>query len=366
MTHWKLGAGIAALMLATSPVIADRADAGERQSGASDGSAWNEDIYVKGEGGWIFRQDTDIEGPVEADLDMDDGWVGGVAVGTEFKPQWRAELGATYETLDTDAADNAAVLGGDVDTYTVMATVYRDFDIGHDRVQPFVGAGVGAARISPDFTVTLPGGPFQADETQTNFAWQVTAGVGVDVTHNLVADLRYRYLDAGKYDIDQLEADYRNHAVLAGLRYTFGADAPVRTPAPTPVPAAAQPAPPPPPAPAPVLPRTQREIVYFPLDSARITPTEQDKIDRAAAATRTRTAEVVRIEGHTDTTGPSDYNLRLSERRAQAVRNALIAQGVPASLIVIEAKGESDLRVNTTDGVASRENRRSEIVIKFE
>ena len=71
----------------------------------------------------------------------------------------------------------------------------------------------------------------------------------------------------------------------------------------------------------------------------------------------------VSIAGHTDTSGASAYNQRLSQRRADIVGEALVARGIDASLISEEAKGETDLAKATRDGVREPLNRRSEVVI---
>jgi OOP family OmpA-OmpF porin len=71
----------------------------------------------------------------------------------------------------------------------------------------------------------------------------------------------------------------------------------------------------------------------------------------------------VSIAGHTDTSGASAYNQRLSQRRADVVGQALIARGIDASLITEEAKGETELAKATRDGVREPLNRRSEVVI---
>jgi OOP family OmpA-OmpF porin len=82
----------------------------------------------------------------------------------------------------------------------------------------------------------------------------------------------------------------------------------------------------------------------------------------AAAAIKKR--GYVTVIGHTDTTGTDDYNMRLSDRRAAAVRDALIAQGVYAKMIKLKAMGEKDLAVPTADGVREPKNRRAQILIE--
>ena len=66
--------------------------------------------------------------------------------------------------------------------------------------------------------------------------------------------------------------------------------------------------------------------------------------------------------GHTDTSGPESYNMALSLRRANAVKDALVRDGVPAQAIVVIGKGESQPLTPTGDGVREPQNRRVEIV----
>jgi outer membrane protein OmpA-like peptidoglycan-associated protein len=101
--------------------------------------------------------------------------------------------------------------------------------------------------------------------------------------------------------------------------------------------------------------------VYFAFDRADVTP-EGAKILRAAAKSA-MAGNLARIEvvGHTDTVGPVAYNQRLSERRATAVKQALLADGVPADTIEAHGVGKAGLAVPTPDGVREPKNRRVEI-----
>lgn len=67
------------------------------------------------------------------------------------------------------------------------------------------------------------------------------------------------------------------------------------------------------------------------------------------------------VSGYTDTVGEASANRRLSCRRAQAVRDLLVRQGVPPSYIALFAFGEERPRLSTEDEVAEARNRRVEI-----
>jgi len=72
----------------------------------------------------------------------------------------------------------------------------------------------------------------------------------------------------------------------------------------------------------------------------------------------------VTATGHTDKSGPDDYNMALSLRRANAVKDALVRDGVPAGVISVVGRGESQPLVPTADGVREPQNRRVEIVLQ--
>jgi peptidoglycan-associated lipoprotein len=78
---------------------------------------------------------------------------------------------------------------------------------------------------------------------------------------------------------------------------------------------------------------TAGDRVFFAFDRSDINAEGQQTLERQAAWLRRYPNVVVRIEGHCDERGTREYNLALGERRANAVRNVLIAAGVSASRI---------------------------------
>ena len=117
----------------------------------------------------------------------------------------------------------------------------------------------------------------------------------------------------------------------------------------------------PPPAAAPAA---KTYLVFFDFDRSDITPEAAAIIRQAAADARSMQVRVVVVTGHADRSGPTDYNQRLSERRANAVRNALVREGVPNNVIQTSGRGENDNLVQTADGVREPRNRRVEIVFR--
>ncbi len=121
--------------------------------------------------------------------------------------------------------------------------------------------------------------------------------------------------------------------------------------------------PPPPPPPAQVACATGPYIVFFDFDKSNITPEAASILDNAVSAYANPSCSNVPImlAGHTDTVGSQSYNIGLSQRRNASVQAYLTSRNVPASAISTEAFGETDLRVQTADGVRELQNRRVEI-----
>ncbi len=112
-----------------------------------------------------------------------------------------------------------------------------------------------------------------------------------------------------------------------------------------------------------ILAVTFKSDFLFDYDSATLKPGAYAEIDRIARVLVTYPQTRIRVEGHTDSTGSSQYNQMLSERRAMAVRDALVQRGVDPRRIEVIGYGETmPIATNTTE--AGRQmNRRVTVVI---
>ncbi len=140
----------------------------------------------------------------------------------------------------------------------------------------------------------------------------------------------------------------------------FVADPPPPSIPPPPMPPPPMAQTPPPPAPM----QRQDFVVYFPFDSAELTPAATSVIRAAADHNHGATGANALVVGFTDTSGSAGYNLALSKRRAKAVADALVADGVAADALNVSWKGKTDLAVATADGVREPLNRRATVVVE--
>jgi outer membrane protein OmpA-like peptidoglycan-associated protein len=102
--------------------------------------------------------------------------------------------------------------------------------------------------------------------------------------------------------------------------------------------------------------------VYFDWDKYNLTPEGMQTLNLAVQAYRSGGPVRVQVNGYDDLANSSEYSQRLSERRANAVANALEGLGVPGSDLSVRGFGQNDPTVPTNPGVREPENRRVEIV----
>ena len=130
------------------------------------------------------------------------------------------------------------------------------------------------------------------------------------------------------------------------------------------------PPPPPPPAPparaAPPAPGTKLGTVgsaYFDFNKAVVKPGKgKDVLDGVVKVMKDNPTLRVKVEGHTDSIGSDAYNQRLSEKRAQAVKDYLVREGIDPSRISTVGYGESKPVASNETESGRAQNRRAEII----
>ena len=280
---------------------------------------------------------------------------------------------------------------GQAKSNALMTNVLYDFTLGWP-ITPHIGGGVGAVQVNDSlsinsFTLHNPIGAPISPATPLSVApqtfggtllsgskwrlgYQGIAGIRYDFSPAVSFDLDYRYLgtpsktipnnSSARYPFPNgtagtnccanggFTSKYTSNNLVASITMKFGAPPP---PPPPPLP----PAPPPPPPPKVFL-------VFFDWDKYNITPEGQQIIALAAQQYKSGGSVKLQVTGYTDLSGSAGYNQRLSERRANAVANALAALGVARSDMVVTGRGMNDPRVPTAPGVREPQNRRVEIV----
>jgi outer membrane protein OmpA-like peptidoglycan-associated protein/outer membrane protein W len=101
----------------------------------------------------------------------------------------------------------------------------------------------------------------------------------------------------------------------------------------------------------------------FEFDKSTLKTKAYSKLDKIIATLKNNTDYTVSVEGYTDAIGSEDYNLKLSGRRAQAVADYLLSQGIDKSRIEIVPNGEANPIASNKTAAGRAKNRRVEIII---
>jgi outer membrane protein OmpA-like peptidoglycan-associated protein len=117
------------------------------------------------------------------------------------------------------------------------------------------------------------------------------------------------------------------------------------------------------PPPAPPGP-TKAWMVFFDTNSTTLSQQGSMTVTEAANVAKSIANSKVMVTGFADTDGSPTYNMALSQRRATAVKNALVSNGVPAQSVTTTGSGETGLLVNTPDQTKNEKNRRVQIVVQ--
>jgi len=256
--------------------------------------------------------------------------------------------------VNTDAADgNARVL-------SFMANGLFDFGGQGRDFGGYVGGGGGIARVQHHIYQNAKFGPAWNDDSDTGFAWQVLAGVYKPISDHIDIGLKYRFFNVPNVETFTTnglatETRYRSHSLMLTLAYNFfEKEVPPPPPPPAPAPAPLPPCPPAAVTPGPFL-------VFFDWDKSLITAEASAILDRAAEQYAATGQTSIVLAGHADRSGTEEYNMRLSQRRSDAVKAYMAGKGVPEASMTTEAFGESRPLVETADGVREPQNRRVEI-----
>lgn len=283
---------------------------------------------------------------------QDKDWLYGLGIGKHVSDALSVEMNLNGAQIGGGPGRaDLSLYGGSIDLLGVMNRA--------GRVSPYVSVGMGVAQNERS-----PG------SNATDFMTQAGLGMFMKLWENqngsstfaLRPEVKARWNDAGA------EGHLVDYIGTLGFQFSFGpAAVKTATVAPPPPPAPA-PTPPPPPAPRDSdndgvtddldrCPGTEAGVavdafgcvrkgsitlegVTFELNSARLTGGSAGILDTVAADLKKHPRLKIELQGHTDSSGSDQYNLTLSQQRADAVRAHLIDQGVPASQLVARGYGE--------------------------
>ena len=310
-----------------------------------------------------------------------------LAVAEDYELQGRWYGGADVGVMQPlNALDRYVTTGGALSPYVG----YKFFDdkdlqlnLGLEGALQFIGGGAdacsGCVRGQNDedmFAIgylagprlSLPVGPM---EMYGKFLGGGMSGVGS--SPSAISDTSGGFLAGGglNYNINDniglgLFANWnrqyqRVHGVGDVRFVTTGVELNVQQSPPAPPAPVAQ-VPPPPPPPAPMKKKLVLRGVNFDFDKYFIRPVDEPVLEEACKILKAEPGIDVSCQGHTDLVGSAEYNQRLSERRANVVRDWFINKcGIPASRLTAEGFGESNPVEDTTG--PSLQNRRTELIV---
>jgi OOP family OmpA-OmpF porin len=314
--------------------------------------------YVTPQGGGLITDD---------DRHIEDGdGLFGLSVGKHVSEHWSFELNANGAKLDAFSPYAASL--------DLLRVFRRD-----QALSPYVTFGAGAVRndlnVGPDSTDFIT-------QAGLGLLWKLGENSRGTSSFSLRPEIKARWDDVGR------GGHFTDYIATLGFQLAFGgtppAPAPQPAPAPTPAPA---------PAPAPVAaaptdsdgdgvldpadrcPGTPRGVavdqtgcpqkgeitlvgVGFETNSATLTTASRAVLDPVAANLKKYPDLQIELQGHTDSVGADKYNLTLSQRRADSVRELLLAQGVSASQVIARGYGESQPVADNATSEGRAQNRR--------
>ncbi len=312
--------------------------------------------YVGLEGAWVSIPGTELTGSGFNTLEFNTGWGALGTVGYALSnSNWRLEGEVGYRFNEVDSftllpGGFGPYDNGELTEWTYMFNAVYDFKFSSERFGISAGVGIGVDNPRLQFDGTK--------DHNWQFAAQALLGLTYRLTQHTDLVLNYRYLWVDEAElvvggpfappaVIESDMELTKHTVSIGLRY--GYNDPPAPPAPAPIV--------PPPAPA----QPKQFIIFFGFNKCNITAEADAVLSEAASAAKSGGSASVRIVGHTDTVGSNSYNQKLSECRANAAKANMVGKGVSEGSISTSGKGESELMVQSGDGVKEPQNRRATV-----
>ena len=248
----------------------------------------------------------------------------GIEIGGEFQ---HTSVGDTTKTNATEGQFNGSANNVDATFYNMDVIVHFMPD---SKFTPFIEAGFGGVHYSPRIS--------HGDMPAFN--------IGIGAKYALTDNIALR-VDVQDFIVTEImQETYNNIGVTAGIAFSFGGSKPAPVAKNEPV---AEPAPAPAPAPEKVVilasePKVEEQVivaaaepkiivlafedVHFDFDKSTLKPEAQTILKRNIQLLKDNPKAQVRIAGYTSAAGTEEYNQKLSERRAKAVQEYLVNEGI--------------------------------------
>lgn len=293
----------------------------------------------------------------ENDQNLEDDFTYGVRLGYSFTPKWSVEGAVSFVDTQVDDASLTGATEGqfsspadNVDLMLYQVDVLYHLRPG-SKFSPYLVGGYGAADYSPSIS----------DKHMTAF------NVGAGAKYWLADNLALRFDVRNHFVGEVVQETYNNVSATIGFTFAFGGtskpaaavkDAYV---APTPAPKAA----------VEEVIVLEFEDIHFDFDQSTLTPEAKTILQRSVVTLQENPKAKVRIAGYTSASGTAEHNQALSERRASAIKQYLVEQGIATRRLA--TIGYGDTRPGTHEATptnlnsgAAKENMRAlfEIIVE--
>jgi OOP family OmpA-OmpF porin len=284
----------------------------------------------------------------------------GVGFGNHFADNWSAELNVNRASLHDKFDGNRTTLGAV--TADLLRIWHRD-----SAFAPYVSVGAGWLRASE---VGFDNRDFGAGQVGVGAFVKLWENADSSQSFSLRPDIKARF------DHEGASGNLVDYLYTLGFTFSWG---PGKAAPPAPPVAAAAPPPPPPPPPPPApaskCPGTPAGVavdqdgcpiktdvvlegVTFETNSAVLTGSSKPILDGVAQGLKAHQRLKVEVQGHTDSTGSAVYNMGLSQRRAESVRDYLVSQGVPGGQLTAKGYGKTVPVASNASAQGRAKNRR--------
>jgi opacity protein-like surface antigen len=186
--------------------------------------------YGRADIGYSLAGDVDFEAAavIGGEAEIEDAAMGSIGAAYAFGNGLRAEAELSFRSHDLQPRP-AIDQGGSVEALALIFNLYYDFSAGA-ILHPYLGGGLGTAQVEVEAANTFPLNPALIDDEATVFAYQLMAGVAIQLGSNLGLDLGYRYFSVPSLEGHgaappvisfPFDADLTQQALTLGLRWGF-------------------------------------------------------------------------------------------------------------------------------------------------